>query len=197
MMMGDSIGASSMSEWHESEETDPGYIEAIQWKSYSRVCTSVVKYDPEWHKRAPGGGGGVFIVTGAQLVTKGTWSKKVLHLRTEWTGAPGSSSQKGSFLTAISTTLSSPFTQRDAPRHEPAQLDSGVYPDGPPVLLRSRKLLKFVDMAEVVKGPHDVPGHWLLIAAKLVKEGGKIGLHAKFALLNYDGQHANEGHSFI
>jgi hypothetical protein len=47
-------------------------------------------------------------------------------------------------------------------------------------------------MAEVVKGPHDVPGHWLL-----VKEGGKIGLHAKFALLNYDGQHANEGDSFI
>jgi hypothetical protein len=205
-MIGDSI-ASSMSEWRESEETDPGYIEAVQWKSYSSVCTSAVKYNPEWHKRAPGG---VFIVTGAQLITKGTWSKKVLHLRllythipdctiqrTEWTSAPASS-QKGSFLTTISTTLSSTFTQREAqsaPRHEPVQLNSGVYPDGPPVPLRSRKLLKFVDMAEVVKGPHDVPGHWLVIAAKLVKEGGKIGLHAKFALLNYDGQ--PQGDSFI
>ncbi|TVU30110.1 hypothetical protein EJB05_21717 [Eragrostis curvula] len=205
-MLGDSI-ASSMSEWRESEDTNPGYIEAIQWKNYSCVCTSAVKYNPEWHKRAPGG---VFIVTGAQLITKGTWSKKVLHLRllythipncsiqrTEWTSAPASS-QKGSFLTTISTTLSSPFTQRDAPpapRHEPAQLNSGVYPDGPPVPLRSRKLLKFVDMSEVLKGPHDVPGHWLVIAAKLVKDGGKIGLNVKFALLNYDGQ--PQGDSFI
>ncbi|CAO2045786.1 unnamed protein product [Urochloa humidicola] len=210
-MLVDSM-ASSMSEWRESDDTDPGYIEAIQWKSYSCVCTSAVKYDPEWHKRAPGG---VFIVTGAQLVAKGTWSKKVLHLRllythvpncsiqrTEWTRAPAAS-QKGSFLTTISTTLSSPFTQRDAhhqqhaPRHEPAQLNSGVYPDGPPVPLRSRKLLKFVDMAEVVKGPHDVPGHWLVIAAKLVKEGGKIGLHVKFALLGYDGQQPSQGDSFV
>ncbi|XP_062223320.1 MACPF domain-containing protein At4g24290-like isoform X2 [Phragmites australis] len=204
-MLGDI--ASSMSEWRESEDTDPGYIEAIQWKNYSCVCTSVVSYSPEWHKRAPGG---VFIVTGAQLITKGTWAKKVLHLRllythipnctiqrTEWTRAPAAS-QKGSFLTTISTTLSSPFTQRDAqpaPKHEPAQLNSGVYPDGPPVPLRSRKLLRFVDMSEVVKGPHDVPGHWLVTAAKLVKEGGKIGLHVKFALLNYGGQ--TQGDSFM
>ncbi|XP_062219085.1 MACPF domain-containing protein At4g24290-like isoform X2 [Phragmites australis] len=205
-MLEDSM-VSSMSEWRETEDTDPGYIEAIQWKNYSCVCTSVVKYNPEWHKRAHGG---VFIVTGAQLITKGTWAKKVLHLRllythipnctiqrTEWTRAPAAS-QKGSFLTTISTTLSSPFTQRDAqpaPKHEPAQLNSGVYPDGPPVPLRSRKLLKFVDMSEVVKGPHDVPGHWLVTAAKLVKEGGKIGLHVKFALLNYDGQ--SQGDSFM
>lgn len=79
---------------------------------------------------------------------------------------------------------------RRSPRNEPAPaalLNSGVYPDGPPVPLQSRKLLKFVDMSEVVKGPHDVPGHWLVTAAKLVKDGGKIGLNVKFALLNYDG----------
>ena len=73
-----------------------------------------------------------------------------------------------------------------AQKHEPPQLNSGVYPDGPPVPLQSRKLLKFVDMSEVVKGPHDVPGHWLVTAAKLVKEWGKIGLHVKFSLLNYN-----------
>ncbi|AQK52638.1 MACPF domain-containing protein At1g14780 [Zea mays] len=201
-MIGDSV-ASSMSEWRESQDSDPGYVEAIQWKKYSCVCTSVVKYNPEWHKRAPGG---VFIVTGAQLVTKGAWSKKVLHLRllythipnctiqrTEWTNAPAAS-QKGSFLTTISTTLSSPFTQRDTHqgKHEPVQLNSGVYPDGPPVPLRSRKLLKFVDISEVVKGPHDVPGHWLVIAAKLVKERRKIGIHVKFALLGYEGLSQND-----
>ncbi|KAG8058850.1 hypothetical protein GUJ93_ZPchr0002g23526 [Zizania palustris] len=199
-MLGDSL-ASSMSEWRESQDMDLGYIEPIQWKSYSCVCTSKVDYNPEWLKRVSGG---VFIVTGAQLVTKGTWSRKVLHLRllythvpkctiqrTEWAAAPATS-QRGSFLTTISTTLSSPFMQRDAQpahhRNEPALLNSGVYPDGPPVPLQSRKLLKFVDMSEVVKGPHDVPGHWLVTAAKLVKDGSKIGLNVKFALLNYDTQ---------
>uniref|UniRef100_A0A0E0CKF5 MACPF domain-containing protein n=1 Tax=Oryza meridionalis TaxID=40149 RepID=A0A0E0CKF5_9ORYZ len=204
-MLGDSL-SSSMSEWRESEDVGVGYIEPIQWKSYSCVCTSKVDYNPEWLKRVRGG---VFVVTGAQLVTKGTWSRKVLHLRlhythvpgcaiqrTEWAAAPAAS-QRGSFLTTISTTLSSPFTQLQAaaapaapPRNEPAPaalLNSGVYPDGPPVPLQSRKLLKFVDMSEVVKGPHDVPGHWLVTAAKLVKDGGKIGLNVKFALLNYDG----------
>lgn len=203
-MLGDSM-ASSMSEWRESEDTDPGYIEAIQWNSYSCISTSVVKYNCEWSKRVSGG---VFIVTGAQLFTKGTWARKVLHLRllythipnctihkSEWTRAPAAS-QKGSFFTTISTTLSSPFMHRNAQpaqKHEPAQLNSGIYPDGPPVPLQSRKLLKFVDMSEVVKGPHDVPGHWLVTAAKLVKEAGKIGLHVKFALLNYDGTEQPNG----
>uniref|UniRef100_A0A0D3F550 MACPF domain-containing protein n=1 Tax=Oryza barthii TaxID=65489 RepID=A0A0D3F550_9ORYZ len=165
-MLGDSL-SSSMSEWRESEEVGAGYIEPIQWKSYSCVCTSKVDYNPEWLKRVPGGRG-VFVVTGAQLVTKGTWSRKVLHLRLHYTHVPGCAIQ----------------------RNEPAPaalLNSGVYPDGPPVPLQSRKLLKFVDMSEVVKGPHDVPGHWLVTAAKLVKDGGKIGLNVKFALLNYDG----------
>lgn len=51
--------------------------------------------------------------------------------------------------------------------------------------VQSKKLLRFVDMAEVVRGPSNVPGHWLVTAAKLVKEGGKIGLQVKFALLNF------------
>ncbi|THU49736.1 hypothetical protein C4D60_Mb06t12680 [Musa balbisiana] len=192
--------SSEMSAWQGSEDSDAGYFEPIQWKRYSAVCTSVVEHNPEWLQRVSNG---VFVVTGAQLVTKGNWSKKVLHLRllfthipnctirrTEWAGAPASS-QKGSFLTNLSTTFSTPFTQRDVPppaKNEPAQLNSGVYPDGPPVPVQSRKLLKFVDMVEVVRGPHNVPGHWLVTAAKLVKEGGKIGLHVKFSLLNYSAE---------
>ncbi|OAY78930.1 MACPF domain-containing protein [Ananas comosus] len=191
--------SSSMSQWQGSEESDSNYFEPVQWTRYSCICTSVVKHNTEWLQRFPDS---VFVVTGAQLVAKGNWAKKVLHLRllythipnctirkTEWARAPAAS-QKGSFLTNLSTTFSSPFTQRDAPprKHEPAQLNSGVYPDGPPVPVQSRKLLKFVDMAEVVRGPHDVPGHWLVTAAKLAKEGGKIGLHVKFALLNYSAE---------
>jgi hypothetical protein len=185
-------------QWQGSEDSDAAYIEPVSWKRYSCVCTSIVKHDPVWLKRVTGG---VFVVTGAQLVTKGTWSRKVLYLRllyshlpnctirkTEWARAPAAS-QKGSFLSTISTTLSTPFMQREnavpPPKHEPAHLNSGVYPDGPPVPVQYRKLLKFVDMSEVIRGPHDIPGHWMVTAARLVKENGKIGLHVKFALLNY------------
>ncbi|ONK58768.1 uncharacterized protein A4U43_C09F16450 [Asparagus officinalis] len=186
---------SSMSQWQGSEDSSSGFLEPIQWKKYASVCTYPVKYDPEWLEKSSSEG--VFVVTGAQLITKGNWPKKSLHirllfthipycsiLRTEWARTPASTSHKGSFLTNISTT----FTQRDTAAHKhepPVILNSGVYPDGPPVPIQSRKLLKFVDMAEVVKGPQDIPGHWLVIGARLVKESGKIGLHVKFALLNY------------
>ncbi|RWW04427.1 hypothetical protein BHE74_00047599 [Ensete ventricosum] len=183
--------ASEMCVWQGSEDSDPAFIEPIRWRRYSSVCTTTVKHDPEWLHRASDG---VFVVAGAQLVTKGKWAKTVLHLRllfahvpnctirkTEWTRAPATS-QKGGFLTNMSTA----FTQSDAlPTTEPAELNSGVCPDGPPVPVQSRKLLKFVDMAEVVRGAHNAPGHWLVTAAKLVKEDGKIGLQVKFALLNY------------
>lgn len=186
--------SSSLSEWRSSEDSDSEFLEPIQWKRFASVCTLPVVYDPEWFHKVSSDG--VFVVTGAQLVTKGNWSKKALHLRlhfthipnctilrTEWAGAPATASHKGSFLTNLSTT----FTQRDNPqKQEPSViLNSGVYPDGPPVQIQSRKLLKFVDMVEIVRGPQDVPGHWLVIGAKLVKENGKAGLHVKFALLNY------------
>ncbi|PQQ00126.1 MACPF domain-containing protein [Prunus yedoensis var. nudiflora] len=155
---------------------------------------------PAQQGRAGGEGdsNGVYIVTGAQLISKGKWPKTVLHLRlhftylpncgirkTEWAAVP-EASHKSSFLTNLSTTFT--FTQRtvtDQQKQAPAALNSGVYPEGPPMLDRSAKLLKFVETAEVVRGPHDAPGHWLVTAAKLVKEGGKIGLNVKFALLDY------------
>uniref|UniRef100_A0A1D1ZBC6 MACPF domain-containing protein At1g14780 n=1 Tax=Anthurium amnicola TaxID=1678845 RepID=A0A1D1ZBC6_9ARAE len=185
--------SSPVCHWRGNEDSDSGFLEPIQWKKYSHVCTSAVKHDPEWLNRVSDG---VFVVTAAQLVTKGKWTKKVLHLRllfthvpncsirkTQWASAPATA-HKSSLLTMLSTT----FTQRENPtlqKQETPQLNSGVYPDGPPMPVQSRKLLKFVDVSEVVRGPHDVPGHWLVTAAKLVKEGGKIGLHVKFALLHY------------
>lgn len=64
-------------------------------------------------------------------------------------------------------------------------MNSGVYPEGPPVPVQSKRLLKYVDVGEVVRGQHDVPSHWLVTAARLVKEGGKITVEAQFSLLNY------------
>lgn len=185
-------------QWRGSDEFESSaqFLEPIRWKRYSNICSSVVKHDPNWLPSE--GPGGVFIVTGAQLVSKGKWPKTVLHLRllfthlphctirkTEWAGAP-SVSRKSSIFTTLSSTFT--FTQRsvvDAPKQLPATLNSGVYPDGPPVPIRSTKMRKYVDIEEVVRESHDMPGHWLVTAAKLVTDGGKIGLHVKFALLDF------------
>ncbi|KAL8481058.1 hypothetical protein ACS0TY_027549 [Phlomoides rotata] len=184
--------------WRGSDdyESSDQFLEPIRWKRYSNVCSSVVKHDPGWLE---GESNGVYIVTGAQLIIKGKWPRKVLHLRllfthipnctirkTEWAAAP-EASRKSTFLTNLSTTFT--FTQRagnDASKQQPAHLNSGVYPDGPPVPVRSTKLLKYVDASEVARGPYDGPGHWLVTAGKLVNDGGKIGLQVKFALLDYE-----------
>lgn len=190
------VSTSRPTVWRGSDDytTNDQYLEPVRWKRYAKVCTSVVKHDPNWLQ---GNFSGVFIVTGAQLLSKGKWPKTVLHLRllfkhlpnctirkTEWAAVP-EASPKSSFLTNISTTFT--FTQRNSvpEKQPPAALNSGVYPDGPPVPIRAGKLRKYVETTEVVRGPHDSPGHWLVTAAKLVTEGGKIGLHVKFALLEY------------
>lgn len=184
--------------WRGSDELEAStkFLEPIKWKSYSSVCTTPVTYDPDW---LVGRVSGVFIVTGAQLISKGGWPKTLLHLRllfsyipncmirkTQWASTPEASHKSG-FLSNISTTFT--FKSRTSTGHDKQTqatvMNSGVYPDGPPASVRSRKLLKFVDTAEVVRGPHDAPGHWLVIGAKLVTEGRKIGLQVKFALLDY------------
>ncbi|XP_042498247.1 MACPF domain-containing protein At1g14780-like [Macadamia integrifolia] len=182
-------------QWRGSDnyEMNSQYLEPVKWKRYSNICTVAVKHDPKWLQ---GERDGVFVVTGGQLVTKGKWPKMVLHLRllftylpnctirkTEWATIPAVS-HKSSFLASFSTT----FLQREVagpPKQVPAALNSGVYPDGPPLPANARKLLQYIETAEVVRGPHDIPGHWLVTAARLVMEGGKIALQTKFALLNY------------
>ncbi|XP_074306870.1 MACPF domain-containing protein At1g14780-like [Silene latifolia] len=185
------------SRWRGSDEFDPEdqFLEHIRWKRFSKVCTSIVKHDEDW---LTGKTDGVFIVTGAQLIAKGRWPKTVLHLRllfsylpncsirrTEWAATP-QTSHKSSILMTLSTTFT--FTQkasRSPPKKQPAVLNSGVYPNGPPVPINCGKLLKYIDTSEVLRGPHDAPGHWLVTAARLVLEGGKLGLHVKFALIDY------------
>ncbi|RVW31128.1 MACPF domain-containing protein [Vitis vinifera] len=183
-------------QWRGSDDYESinQFLEPVKWKSYSHVCTSAVKYDPNWLK---GGSTGVFVVTGVQLLSKGKWPKTILHLRLlfthipyctirkkEWGMAP-EASRKSTFLASLKTTFT--FTQQATgpPKQLPTALNSGVYPDGPPMPIRSTKLLKYVDTAEVVRGPHDAPGHWLVIAAQLVTDNGKIGLLVKYALLDY------------
>ncbi|KVH90948.1 Membrane attack complex component/perforin (MACPF) domain-containing protein [Cynara cardunculus var. scolymus] len=184
--------------WRGTDEYDSSaqFLEPIRWNRYSNVCSSVVEHDPNWlHGEPPGG---VFIATGAQLLSKGKWPKTILHLRllftyipnctihkAEWGGAPAVA-HKSSLFTNLSSTFT--FTQRSVAnegKQLPTTLNSGVFPDSPPVPVRYMKLHKFVDTDEVVRGPHDSPGHWLVMGGRLVTDGGKIGLHVKFALLDF------------
>ncbi|KAI4344871.1 hypothetical protein L6164_012058 [Bauhinia variegata] len=187
---------SGSSLWRGSDDNESSaqFLEPVRWKKFAKVCTAAVKHDPNWLLDS----GGVYIVTGAQLLSKGNWPRNVLHLRllythisnctirkSEWAAAP-EASRKSSFLTNLSTSFT--FTQQNTTgpkKQAPTALNSGIYPDGPPVPISSAKLLKYVDTGEVLRGPHDAPGHWLVTAAKLVTDGGKIGLHVKFALLDY------------
>ncbi len=47
------------------------------------------------------------------------------------------------------------------------------------------KLLKYVDVTEMVKQAQDKPGHWLVTGAKLAVEGGKVCIRVKYSILLY------------
>lgn len=179
------LGVEGQMRWRGSEEIPDGaYDEAVKWKMFSHVCTAPVQYDPRW-------GGGAFIVTGAQLHVAARESKTVLHLRLLFAEVPGCtirssrwernaphSSQLSQRLGVFSAVSGA---ERGTP--VPAVIDSAVFPGGPPVPVFAQRLLKFVDTAELCKGPQDSPGFWVVTGAGLAQQQGKIRLHVEFSLL--------------
>lgn len=174
--------------WQGSDDV-PGhhYIEGIQGKKFSHVCTAPVEHNPK---------DSAYIVTGAQLHVKKHGSKNVLHLRLRFSRVSGAFlvqpnwdrgswgvSQKSGLFSAISTSVVGNHSpeKRDSPT---VNMDSSVFPAGPPVPVQTQKLLKFVDTSQRCRGPQDSPGHWLVTGAKLDLEKGKICVHVKFSLLN-------------
>ncbi|XP_043704055.1 MACPF domain-containing protein At1g14780 [Telopea speciosissima] len=168
---------------------DERFFEPIQWKKFSHVCTAPVRYDPAWVTTREDT---VFIVTGAQLLVKQHESKDILHLRllfsevshaivarSLWQQGPSNYSQKSRFFSTVSTSFSGNNFEKQ--KEQPIVIDSGVFPMGPPV--QTQRLTKFVDVAELCKGPQDCPGYWIVTGAKLDLEKGKICLHVKFSLL--------------
>ncbi|KAF4368493.1 hypothetical protein F8388_018617 [Cannabis sativa] len=168
------------------------YLEPINGKKFSHICTIPIKYNPQWTTKKDV----VFIVTGAQLLMTKQDSKNVLHLRllfsrvsncfiaqSNWAECSSEFSQKSGIFSAISNTFSgTPQLPKDK---QPAVIvDSAIFPTGPPVSQQTPKLLKFVDTSHLCKGPQDNPGYWLVTGARLYLEKGKIGLHVKFSLLN-------------
>ncbi|XP_059653588.1 MACPF domain-containing protein At4g24290-like [Cornus florida] len=166
------------------ESYDRKYYEKVQWKNFSHVCTAPVESDED-----------LSIVTGAQLQVGDYGFKKILFLRLrfsnllnaavvkrpEWDGSPGLARKSG----LISTLISHHFTTVMKPPPQPADvnINSAVYPGGPPVPVQAPKLLKFVDMTEMMRGPQENPGYWVVSGARLIVEKGKISLRVKYSLL--------------
>lgn len=185
--------------WHSSlHVADDRYVEPLNRNKFSYVSTAPVKYDPTWATATPTPA--AFIVTGAQLhVVKHHDSKAALHLgllyskvsnsyvvQTNWARHSSDISPKSGIFSAISTSLSGATS---APKEKPPDpatviVDSGVFHHGPPVPLQAQKLVKFVELSEMRKGPQDSPGHWVVIGARLNLENSKICLHVKFGLVH-------------
>lgn len=188
--------------WHSSQHiADDRYVEPLnRHNKFSHVCTAPIKYDPSWATSSSNDdSSAAFIVTGAQLhVVKQHDSKTVLHLRllyskvsnsyvvqTNWARHSSDISPKSGIFSAISTSLTGTVAGlKEKPPQAAVILDSGVFHGGPPTMVQAQKLVKFVELSEMRKGPQDSPGHWMVIGARLNLEKGKICLHVKFGLLH-------------
>ncbi|KAK9292290.1 hypothetical protein L1049_020254 [Liquidambar formosana] len=163
---------------------DRRYYEKVQWKSFSHVCTAPVESEED-----------LSVVTGAHFEVGDSGLKKVLFLRLhfskvigaavvrkpEWDGSPGLTHKSGIISTLISTRFS--VGQKPPPRPAEVNINSAVYPGGPPVPTQTPKLLRFVDTTEMTRGPQDSPGYWVVSGARLIVEKGKISLKVKYSLL--------------
>lgn len=144
------------------EPIGKGYLEPVKWSIFSHVCTVPVEYNETRIDDSAS------IVTKAWFEVKGVGMKKVLFLRlgysmvgsakirrSEWDG-PSTHSRKSGLM---STLMSTPFSMGlNTPEQRPVkvELNSAVYPDGPP--MRTPKMSHFVDTKEMVRGPEDPPG---------------------------------------
>ncbi|KAI4296789.1 hypothetical protein L6164_036714 [Bauhinia variegata] len=173
------------------------YFEPVKWKIFSHVCTAPILYtssnvDESTH-----------IVTKAWLEVKLVGMKKVLFLRlgfsrvssarirtSEW-DTPSTSSRKSGFFSVLIGTLSTMLSGELHPSEKPTSkkdIDSAVYSgdysdsSDAPIPTKAPKMLSFVDTKEMVRGPGDSPGYWVVTGARLYVENGRISIKAEYSL---------------
>lgn len=162
--------------WHGPEEQDSRWFEPVLWKNFAHVSTAPVEFSETWF----GDASGAYIVTGAQL---GVWDfglKSVLHLKLLYSKVPGCTIRRSVWdhtPTGQQQSKAKKGTSSASPAAAPAA--------APAATQTTQKLSKFVDTAEMARGPEDLPGHWLVTGAKLCVEKSNIFLRVKYSLLNY------------
>ncbi|GAB4827131.1 cinnamoyl-Coa reductase [Ancistrocladus abbreviatus] len=164
--------------WRGPEEQDSRWFEPIKWKHFSHVSTAPIAYQ----EACIGDLSGAHIVTGAQLGVWNFGSRSVLYLKLLFSKVPGCTIRRSVWdhspsrsaalqrTDGASSSLSTELTFDDK------KLDNASV---------AAKLAKIVDTTEMLKGPQDIPGHWLVTGAKLGIDKGRIVLRVKYSLLNY------------
>ncbi|XP_022994356.1 MACPF domain-containing protein NSL1 [Cucurbita maxima] len=171
------------------EPEEKGYFQPVKWSIFSHVCTAPVQYNGSLIDDDTAS-----IVTKAWFEVKVIGMRKVLFLRlgfstvasamirrSEWEGPSTSSRKSGLISTFISTRFSTGLQQPEA--QPKIELNSAVYPDGPPLTVRAMKMLNIIDTKEMVRGPENSPGYWVVTGAKLCVEGARISIKVKYSLL--------------
>ncbi|RLN01014.1 MACPF domain-containing protein NSL1-like [Panicum miliaceum] len=169
------------------------YIEPVRSPLLSHVCTAPVQYNGARIDDCAA------IVTRAWLEVRDTCClKKVFFLRlgfsgvaamkirrSEWDGPSVVPRKSGSLSARLSAALSGGLAQVPPPpaEEEKVEVNSAIFPKGPPVPLPVQKMAWHVDTTEVMRGPDDQPGYWVVTGAKLCVEGGKVALKVKYSLL--------------
>ncbi|CAJ1948412.1 unnamed protein product [Sphenostylis stenocarpa] len=167
----DSHVAIGAPKWQGPEEQDSRWFEPVKWKNFSHVSTAPIE-NPETFI---GDFSGVYIVTGAQL---GVWdfgSRNVLYLKLLYSRLPGCTIRR-SLWDHVSNSSSKTVKVGNTSNSDNSTLGENA---------TGNKLVKYVDLSEMTKGPQDPPGHWLVTGGKLGVEKGKIILRVKYSLLNY------------
>ncbi|XP_057750880.1 MACPF domain-containing protein NSL1-like isoform X1 [Arachis stenosperma] len=180
------------------DSLDKAYFEPVSSKMFSHVCTAPVEC-LDSHT-----GGYACIVTKAWFEVRLIKRKKVLFLRfeysilsssiirrSEWSGTSSIVRKSGFFSTLLSTRLSKGLHQIETdpkPLKDDASNAVGYHGESntdQPVPTKPPKMLRFVDTKEVVRGPEDMPGHWMVTGARLYVQDGKISIKVKHSLLDY------------
>lgn len=170
----DSHVAIGAPKWQGPEEQDSRWFEPVKWKNFSHVSTAPIE-NPETFI---GDFSGVFIVTGAQL---GVWdfgSRNVLYMKLLYSRLPGCTIRRSLWDHIPNTSPKSSTAGNTSNTDNTTNLGSRENN-------MTNKLVKYVDLSELSKGPEDPPGHWLVTGGKLGVEKGKIVLRLKYSLLNY------------
>ncbi|KAH9310213.1 hypothetical protein KI387_038124 [Taxus chinensis] len=164
--------------WQGPEEQDSRWFEPVKWKNFSHVSTAPVENSETWI----GDLSGVYIVTGAQL---GVWDfgqKSVLHLRLLYSKVPGCTIRRSVWDHTPSPIMSCASSSNQGSMKSDSLASAN---SGSESTVQIGKFAKIVDLMEITRGPHDMPGHWMVSGAKLGVQRGKIVLRVKYSLLNY------------
>uniref|UniRef100_A0ACD5TDX6 Uncharacterized protein n=1 Tax=Avena sativa TaxID=4498 RepID=A0ACD5TDX6_AVESA len=184
LVAGDTLSATSVTAVNER-----AYFEAVRSPLLTHACTAPVQHNGARIDDCAA------VVTAAWLEVREACLKKVLYLRlgfsgvartkirrSEWDGPLAVARKSGSLSAMFSAALSG-SVQPPEPVEGKLEVNSAVFPKGPPVPLPVQRMAKYIDTTEVTRGPDDLPGYWVVTGAKLCVEGGKVSLKAKYSLL--------------